>query len=256
MSLQLPSDTTLVAFLDGELSSADSARIEGLREREPALAERLALLEQGCAGLPQAFAPLLDEAPLAHLHGMLGALPATTPSAGWSRRQLLGGAAACLLAGVLGDRLWRGVQGSHWVSDGSWRGSVAQYMALYTAQTLQGLDESATAQALQLATVGEQLGIVLTPATVRLPGARLKRAQVLRYDADMLAQLVYLDERQQPLALCFVRATGAAQPAADEVRNGLNVVYWQGAGHAWMLAGRASLEAMHAMQQSVAVALG
>ncbi|MDU8205141.1 hypothetical protein RX796_26550, partial [Pseudomonas syringae pv. actinidiae] len=73
---KIPSDLTLVAFLDGELSAADAARIEALREREPVIAERLAFLEQGCAGLPEGFAPLLDAAPTAHLQAMLGALPA------------------------------------------------------------------------------------------------------------------------------------------------------------------------------------
>jgi hypothetical protein len=64
-----------------------------------------------------------------------------------------------MVAGVLGDRAWRGWQSTHWVANGNWRGSVAQYMALYTEQTLEGLDPSAATQAPQLARVGEQLGI-------------------------------------------------------------------------------------------------
>lgn len=239
---EVPSDSTLVAFLDGELSSADAARIEALREREPALAQRLAFLEQGCQALPDSFAPLLDAAPMPRLQAMLDGLstantPAPTAHA-WSRRSVLAGAAACLAAGVLGDRLWRGWQGSRWIADGSWRGSVAQYMALYTEQTLEGLNQSTADQARQLARVGAQLGIVLTPARVDVPGAVLKRAQVLRYDADMLAQLVYLDPEFGPLALCFVRFSRAAEAPRTESRSGLNVVYWQDGEHAWMLAGR------------------
>lgn len=255
---ELPCDTTLVAFLDGELNAADAARIEALRDREPAVERRLAFLEQGCAELPEGFAPLLDAAPLAQLKDMLGNLPRATsqvaPAAAWSRRRMLAGVAAGLVAGVLGDRLWRGWQGSHWVANGSWRGSVAQYMALYTAQTLDGLDASDSSQALQLASVGEQLGIALTPPSVRMPGASLRRAQVLRYDADLLAQLVYLDARYGPLALCFVRSAVAASGPAEERRNGLNVLYWTDGQHAWMLAGRNSLGDLYAKLQGLALA--
>lgn len=240
--LELPSDTTLVAFLDGELNAADAARIEALREREPAIAERLAFLDQGCAALPEGFAPLLDAAPLAQLQAMLGSLPAAAaarPMAGqWSRRRLLAGAAACLVAGALGDRAWRSRESANWVANGSWRGAVAQYMALYTPDTLDGLDASASSQAPQLARVGEQLGLPLTPARIHLPGADLRRAQVLRYDADLVAQLVYLDQRYGPLALCFARSSATPEPPAEEQRNGLNVLYWSDGQHAWMLAGR------------------
>lgn len=254
--LELPSDATLVAFLDGELSSADSARIEALRDREPRVAGRLAFLQQGCLGLPEGFAPLLDAAPMAQLHAMLGNLPQATPAmpAPWTRRRLLGGAATCLLAGILGDRLWRGWQGSRWVADGSWRGAVAQYMALYTAQTLEGMDETATAQARQLARVGAQLNLTLTPERVRLPGAELRRAQVLRYDADLIAQLVYQDLEGGPLALCFVRSQQPVQAPAFEVREGLNVLYWANGEHAWMLAGRQPMQVLQTQWGGLAAA--
>ncbi|KPZ11322.1 anti-sigma factor family protein [Pseudomonas syringae group genomosp. 3] len=254
---EIPSDLTLVAFLDGELSAADAARIEALREREPVIAERLALLEQGCAGLPEGFAPLLDAAPTAYMQAMLGALPAPEavrpPSSQWSRRRLLAGAAACLVAGVLGDRVWRGWQASRWVDDGNWRGSVAQYMALYTAQTLDGLEEGSPRQTEQLARVGEQLGVALTPERVGMEGASLRRAQVLRYDNDLIAQLVYLDDRQQPLALCFVKSSQPASPPAQEVRHGLNVVHWSDGRHAWMLAGRSPMTELQVRQQQLAL---
>jgi len=256
--LELPSDTTLVAFLDGELSASDTARIEALREREPAIAQRLAFLQQGCAGMAQGFAPLLDTAPLAKLHAMLGGLPpvaaAQPVSHPWSRRRVLAGAAACLVAGVLGDRAWRGWQSSHWVVNGNWRGSVAQYMALYTEQTLEGLDPGAATQAPQLARVGEQLGVALTPARISLPGADLRRAQVLRYDVDLIAQLVYLDQQYGPLALCFVRSAAASQAPAEEVRNGLNVLYWSDGEHAWMLAGRNPVADLRHKQARLALA--
>ncbi|MGI4837976.1 MAG: hypothetical protein ACRYF9_10195 [Janthinobacterium lividum] len=255
--LELPSDTTLVAFLDGELDASDAARIEALREREPAIAQRLTFLEQGCVGIPEGFAPLLDAAPLAHLQAMLGGLPpvaaATPVASSWSRRRLLAGAAACVVAGVVADRTWHGWQSTHWVANGSWRGSVAQYMALYTEQTLEGLDPSAATQAPQLARVGEQLGIALTPAWISLPGAHLRRAQVLRYDVDLIAQLVYLDQQYGPLALCFVRSADAPHAPAEEVRNGLNVLYWNDGEHAWMLAGRNPMADLRSKQARLAL---
>ncbi|NVL25800.1 hypothetical protein F2S68_27180, partial [Pseudomonas syringae pv. actinidiae] len=174
-------------------------------------------------------------------------------SSQWSRRRLLAGAAGCLVAGVLGDRVWRGWQASRWVDDGNWRGSVAQYMALYTAQTLDGLEEGSPRQTAQLARVGEQLGVALTPERIGIEGASLRRAQVLRYDNDLIAQLVYLDDRQQPLALCFVKSSQPASPPAQEVRHGLNVVHWSDGRHAWMLAGRSPMTELQVRQQQLAL---
>ncbi|MGB8288951.1 MAG: zf-HC2 domain-containing protein, partial [Rhizobium ruizarguesonis] len=72
----IPSDEDLTAFIDGELTPEEAARIEAIVNEDESTAERLEFLAR--AGLPfkQAFAPLLAEAPRAKLETMLAAIPA------------------------------------------------------------------------------------------------------------------------------------------------------------------------------------
>jgi len=248
--LQIPSDATLVAFLDGELDAADAARIQLLSETQPSVARRLVFLESGMLPFVEAFEPLLAAAPVSELQARLEALPvrekAHAADRVLSRRRFLGAAAACVGLGILFDRGMVGWRHANWVADGSWRDAVAQYMALYTVETLSGQTE----QNDQLQHVGVQLGLALTPQSTALPGASLRRAQVLQYDADLIAQLVYLDDHYGPVALCLVRSSVAPSHPAHEVRRGLNVVYWGDGAHAYMLIGRNSATDLAAKAQA------
>jgi hypothetical protein len=72
---------------------------------------------------------------------------------------------------------------------------------------------------------------------LKLPGAEFKRAQMLEYDGVPIAQIVYLDARHRPLALCVTRSNSGSRPLEHESRHGMNVVYWTEREHAWMLIG-------------------
>ncbi len=111
-------------------------------------------------------------------------------------------------------------------------------MALYVPQTLDHLPGDEASQRVQLRAVNARLGLSLSPALVRLPGAELKRAQMLEYDGVPIAQLTYLDARHGPLALCVTRSNSGSRPLAHERRHEMNVVYWTEGEHAWMLIGR------------------
>jgi hypothetical protein len=60
---------------------------------------------------------------------------------------------------------------------------------------------------------------------------------MLEYDGVPIAQIVYLDAKHGPLALCVTRSNSGTQPLAHERRREMNVVYWTEREHAWMLIG-------------------
>jgi hypothetical protein len=110
-------------------------------------------------------------------------------------------------------------------------------MALYVPQTLDHLPTDEASQRAQLRTIDARLGLNLSPATLKLPNAEFKRAQMLEYDGVPIAQIVYLDAKHGPLALCVTRSNSGSQPLAHERRREMNVVYWTEREHAWMLIG-------------------
>ncbi|GAK28441.1 anti-sigma factor family protein [Serratia liquefaciens] len=232
MSSAYATDELLVAYLDNQLDPQQRHRLEQRLAGEPALAERLSLLERSSLPFKQAFAPLLDEAPVHRLHSTLP-LAVSSPPHAISRRGLIAAAVGFLALGIAGDRAY--LQLSQ--PDDNWRALVAQYMALYTPETLAGFEDSAAQIAAQLQHTGDRLAIALSMPKLVLKGAELKNARVLAYDDRRIAQLTWLDAQYGALALCIIQQPGKPQPPESERRQGMNVVYWSDTRHSFMLIG-------------------
>ncbi|NKL33465.1 anti-sigma factor [Rhizobium leguminosarum bv. viciae] len=241
----IPSDEDLTAFIDGELTPEEAARIEAIVKEDESVAERLEFLARASLPFKQAFAPLLAEAPRQKLEAMLAAMPALPARSGpapafANRRRFLGALAASLIAGIAIDRAVIGIGRGLSAKDenSEWRAVVADYISLYTAETLAGPVPGREDQAAQLAGLDEKLGLSLSPEAVSLPGIDFKRALLLQYDGKALAQIAYLDPETGPMALCIVRSDKGPKAPDLESRKGMNVVYWSNATHAFMLIGR------------------
>lgn len=243
-----PSDELLVAYLDGELAPEQARFIDDLLRTDCTVAARLEHLTCGDLPIKAAFDSLLDQAPTHRLQTMLDAVPSTQAPT-LSRRRFLAVAASFAVAGVVADRLF--MSRAHPASGQGWRASVAEYMALYTPQTLENLSSDPRSHIAQLSSVGRQLNLLLTPDAVSLTGADFRRAQVLDYDGVLIGQLTYLDPRHGPLALCITAARTGAVATATEQRRGMNVVYWSRPSHAFMLIGRNPFDALQRMALSV-----
>ncbi|KQV32240.1 Fis family transcriptional regulator [Rhizobium sp. Root1203] len=250
-------DEQLTAYIDGELPPDEAARVEAILDADERVAARLAFLSRSSLPFGQAFEPMLAAAPMAELQAMLEDLsaetkPISTPVRA-SRRGFLGALAACLVAGAVVDRAFIGFQRRLVARDESseWRAAVAEYIALYTPDTLAGPVPSREAQAAQLAIPEGKLGLSLSPETIALPGVDFKRALLLQYDDKPLAQIAYLDQETGPMALCIVRSDAGAKPPGVEGRKGMNVIYWSSPSHAFMLIGHAPLDRMQAIAEDV-----
>jgi hypothetical protein len=232
--MNTPSDEQLVAYLDGELEQEYRHQLDSAIAEDSLLSLRVQWLSRSNLPYKNAYDELAQQAPLDRLQARLDAIPAPQRP-GFNRRWFIGGAAAALLAGgVLADRLFLGW---HAAQSNDWRALVGDYMALYVPQTLDHLPTDEASQRAQLRTIDARLGLNLSPATLKLPGAEFKRAQMLEYDGVPIAQIVYLDAKHGPLALCVTRSNSGTQPLAHERRREMNVVYWTEREHAWMLIG-------------------
>jgi anti-sigma factor RsiW len=249
-----PSDEILVAYLDDQLDSDQREAVDELISSNTAVAARLEQFRLGSLPFRDAFDSMLNAAPNDRLQAMLQALPASTQAhSGMSRRGFLATAASFIIAGVVADRLFMGWHAAE--SEDGWRASVAEYMALYTPQTLENLSSDPQSHAEQLASVGAQLGLSLDPRIVTLPGAEFRRAQILDYENLLIGQLTYLDPRHGPLALCITTSKEGLVKLSSEERMGLNVVYWSNNLHAFMLIGRNPFEDLQIMARSVQLTL-
>ncbi|TBC81735.1 anti-sigma factor family protein [Rhizobium ruizarguesonis] len=255
----IPSDEDLTAFIDGELTAEEAARIQTMVEEDESTAERLEFLARASLPFKQAFAPLLSEAPREKLETMLAAIPAqpsarpaSTPAFA-SRRRFLGALAASLVVGIAIDRAVIGIGKGFSAKDenSEWRAVVADYISLYSAETLAGPVPGREDQAAQLASLDEKLGLSLSPEAVSLPGIDFKRALLLQYDGKALAQVAYLDPETGPMALCIVRSDAGPKAPDLESRKGMNVVYWSNGTHAFMLIGHGAADRMTAIAEGV-----
>lgn len=235
--LHLPfSDEVLVAYLDNQLSLAERERFAERLQHDEILSERLTQLSYSSLPFHDAFEPMLAEAPLADLQARLNAIPDPAQPVGVNRRQLLAAGISFLAVGVLFGRYALPPATSE--KDNNWRNLVAQYMSLYSAETLADISEPPARQQAELQRVKNNVGIALTPAQLALPGAELKNARILSYDDYRIAQITYLDPKYGPLALCITRASQPGKTAQErEVRRGMNVVYWRSNGYNFMLIG-------------------
>ncbi|CAI8703374.1 anti-sigma factor family protein [Pseudomonas sp. IT-P395] len=239
--MNTPSDEQLVAYLDGELDREYRDQLDNAIAEDSLLSLRVQWLSRSNLPYKNAYDELAQQAPLDRLQARLDAIP-SPEKPGLSRRWFIGGAAAALLAGGgLADRLFLGW---HAAQSNNWRALVADYMALYVPQTLDHLPTDEASQRAQLRTVDARLGLNLSPATLKLPGAEFKRAQVLEYDGVPIAQIMYLDARHGPLALCVTRSNQGSRALEHERRHEMNVVFWTEHEHAWMLIGHVPAAAL------------
>lgn len=245
------SDAELTAHLDGALDEADAAAIEDRLATDASLRDRLALLDAGGLDFRAAYEGLLAEAPQDRLQARLDAATrsATTPAAGkraWRPLALAAGiAVAFFLAGAAADRLIFPAHeaevsdvASGGDEDQDWRQVVALYFSLYSADTLQGFSDDAAARQRALDLMGKRLGTTLDQKSVAIASADFKAARLLSYDDKPLGQILYLDPRYGPLALCITRAEGDEEAPASERRLGLNIAHWSRGGLSYMLIGR------------------
>lgn len=228
------SDEDLRNYLDGALAADRAAELETALAQNPALEERLMVLDplSGMnAGTQDAFlAPTEDQS--AAWQATLSS--AAAPQAGYRFAHL---AAAAVVGAV--------IVGAGWFASNDntapdWRANVATYQALYSAETIAALDADSAALSAQLDQLEDQLGFTgLERVVDGIEGLTPLRGQILAHDGKPLGQIVFATEDGQPVALCLIgRSTSVADVVARLGQmEGMASAAFESAGHAWLLIG-------------------
>ena len=130
-----------------------------------------------------------------------------------------------------------------------WLEAVADYVSLYSAETLATVPSGAEAA---LPLLSDRLGVPLNAASVALPKLTFKRAQMLEYDGAPLGQVAYLDEADRPAAFCIIRNGAADAPVTTDERGGLALASWARGGRGYVVVGRFSRERAAALANTLA----
>jgi anti-sigma factor RsiW len=227
------SDEELTAYLDDERDFAPVAEIEAAARGDARLRARLDALALERGGIKQAFDQLLAKAP----KPQLAYAPARAPAA---RAWMSAGYWQAIVAAVL---LTLGAAGGHYLTRpqlAGWRDYVAAYQALYVGDTIAGIHRSDAEATEELTRVTAAVGKPVAFAALTAdPALTYKRAQILGYKQQPLAQLTFLSQAGAPVALCIMRATAASATGTPDYaeRQGLASASWSRDGFEYLLIG-------------------
>lgn len=234
------SDEAIVAWIDGEMCRDDVQRFEARLRSDAQLSAQVAEMMKSNQDYQRAFAAMLDDAPVEKMQARLDASPEArrAPATGVSRRSLIAASVSFLLLGSGLGYLFRPASGSA-DENTHIRDLEAQYMSLYSAETLLDMDNSSPALARGLARAAQDIGLAIQASQLTLRGADLKMVRMLRYDTTSIAQIAWINADYGPMALCISPIEHDATTAfQQEQRHSMNLVWWHQAGYQFVLIGR------------------
>ena len=233
-------DDAIVAWIDGEMCRTDAQQFEEQMRSDERLSGRTAELMKSNQDYPGAFASLLDDAPLEKMQARLAALPEphSFTSVGVSRRALIAASVSFLMVGSGLGYLLRPASAPD-DENAHIRDLEAQYMSLYSVETLLDMDSALPVLQRGLERAAQDIGMKLQMSQLTLQGAELKMVRMLRYETTSIAQIAWINANYGPMALCISpvdeKTTASLQ---QEQRHSMNLVWWQDAGYQFVLIGR------------------
>jgi anti-sigma factor RsiW len=124
------------------------------------------------------------------------------------------------------------------VTQRNWMDAVAQYVSLFSAETLAGMPADQQTRLAGLQRASQALGKAISAETVAgLPSLDFKGTQLLQLDGRPIAQIAFQSETCRPVAICIIRTSRAPEPPSPERRQGLNIVHWIEGGYGYMVIG-------------------
>ena len=120
----------------------------------------------------------------------------------------------------------------------SWLGQIAQYHRVYASTARRHLVEVGADELDHIQKwLTTMLGREIVAPDLSAFGVTFAGARLLGINDKPVAQLVYLDAADQPLALCIIPSTGAAKNPTSSTNGELNVVDWRDGRHGYAVVG-------------------
>lgn len=250
-------DDAIVAWLDGEMDPNDARVFAEQLYHDERLSARMEELKTSHQDYQRAFAPLLEEAPSAQMEERLETWLANTPASrpGVSRRALIAASVGFLLIGSGLGYLARPSVVLHTENERI-RDLEAQYMSLYSAETLLDVDSSPPLIARGIVRTAEDIGLKVSEPQLALADAELKMIRMLRYESTAIAQIVWMHADFGPMALCISPLEqGDVTDISNEQRHGMNVAWWRDRDYQFVLIGRNPATQLKASARQLQLAL-
>lgn len=225
-------DLELVEFLDGRLAGARGDEIVEALSRDPVLETRLMALD----GIAPVLQGVFEQVGRTRVRDyILPDIRAAIPSPRSWRPTLIAAsvAAAVALFGTF-NVINRGPDAAHWMQQ------VAAYQALYSPETIAAVTSTPSDLQAQLAQAETALNITLPKeALQQIEGLELRRTQMLAYQGQPLAQIVFSDMAGRPIALCILMTGDAPQSGVvdADVLEGLQSAAFSNDGFGFLLIG-------------------
>lgn len=120
----------------------------------------------------------------------------------------------------------------------SWLGQIAQYHRVYASTARRHLVEVGADELDHIQDwLTKMLGREIVAPDLTAFGVTFAGARLLGINDKPVAQLVYLDADDQPLALCIIPSSGAAKSPTSSTNGELNVVDWRDGRHGYAVVG-------------------
>lgn len=283
--MRQPDDTTLIAYLDGELEGSARDEVAAALEREPALRERANSLIESAAVLRTALDEVMREEVPQHLidaargqseRRVIDLVAERARRVGiatlqqrWGTRRLWAGAAVaaslCLIVGAGGGYFAAQspapapVQTADNNGNRSYFDNIAGYHRLLINA---GVNEQGLVDVPANGDQGRK-NIQKLPANFRLPnlknfGLSFDGARYLVVEGQPATQLFYVsqDKKLGSMTMVVGATNKPDMPISSERRDDMNFVYWRHAGHAYALVGAADSGALRNIAKEVYSQLG
>jgi anti-sigma factor RsiW len=234
-------ETTLLAYLDGQLSPEDVRQVDQAINQDDHLKTTLQALRasalpyqqaysaQKLPALPQALAAQLDQAVINAQQTQEDLQRSTDQPPASTRRHWLQAAVAAVAGLGVGIYLQPMIMGSATESSSDWIVAAASYHAMYTPETLAG-DAQATAASLSTTQkFAQRAGKPVKVPDLSGYGWQLKRVQLLKFREQAVLQIAYLSSSGLPGALCVAHQpqASASERVQSKQHHGVQTAKWR-----------------------------
>jgi len=251
-------ETTILRFVDGDLSEQEFTTFEKILEADESLQLKVKKMQLSDLPYRAAFAEeAIPPVPAALIETLEQAKFAPEVDERSSRRlfsvKVASLCAMFFVAGFFikgGSDLWPQLAAQQSELSSPLADAMIQYQALYTRDTVRPVSQSAEAAAALIEQFNTTYASTATIPNLEAEGYRFRRVQQLAFEDQPILQIVYMGETGEPIALCLTLSDQTHTPKAY-VYAGMNSYLWEKEGLGYMLMAKLPFSALDQLLNSI-----
>jgi anti-sigma factor RsiW len=267
-------EARLSAYLDGEVSDAESRELENLVARNDEARLVLEMLKAGNTFGDKAFEDFLhDPVPLSLVRRIkqgpginpkaervVKAAPRPPRARFWPRA--LAAAIVLLIVGgatgfIIGKTGNDGAPPASLTTARTWLDDIAAYHRIYSRQTEHLVEVPAEEGAKIEPWLAASVGVNFALPDLKNEGLTFEGARLLVAVGKPVAQLIYRNDEGNVFAICFLKGKPGAPEGvmAESIRDDIAMISWQKAGAAYVVVGPSADANLHTLAETVSTSI-